>query len=256
MIERIREVPMQEYYDQIFRRKSFHRFTKPFRSLTAVQLAQIELCFSTVTPLVEDIRTLLRIVPISQTSCRQGEYALLLYSERKQGYAQNIGYIGEQLDLFLTKENIGACWYGMGRPKEREYEGLHFVCMLCIANQDGDSFRTKENSLNRLEIPEMWEGEGRGDLACVVRLAPSACNTQPWLVVQQGDVLLVHRVFRKRGIIPPSLVSYYQSIDIGIFLLFLELALEHATTKYCRTLYMEDQKDERSVLTARYILQK
>lgn len=224
--------------------------------MTAEQLAQIELYFSTVKPLVEDIRTLLRIVPINQTTCRQGEYALLVYSERKQGYLQNIGYIGEQLDLFLTKQNIGACWYGMGRPKEREYEGLYFVCMLCIAIQDEDCFRTKEAKLNRLEIQEIWEGEDQSDLACVVRLAPSACNTQPWLVVQQGDVLLVHRVFRKRGIIPPSLVPYYQSIDIGIFLLFLELALEHANTKYCRTLYRDDQKDERNVLTAQYILQK
>lgn len=250
------EVCMQSLYDQIIRRKSFHRFVKPFSNLTAEQLAQIELYFSIVEPLVEGIKTLLRIVPINQTTCRQGEYALLLYSEHKEGYLQNIGYIGEQLDLYLAKEHIGACWYGLGRPKVREYEGLRFVCMLCIANQDGDCFRTRETKLNRLEIQQIWEGEDPYNLAPVVRLAPSACNTQPWLVKQQGDVLLVYRAFRKRGIIPPSLVPYYQSIDIGIFLLFLELTLKEKGLKFTKTLASEVIRSEKMVLTATYTLHR
>lgn len=230
---------MTQLYEQLFRRKSFHRFTKPFKPLSTEQLDTVKQYFSLCEPLVEDIRTLLRIVPVGQTTCRQGEYALLLYSERKEGYLQNIGYLGEQLDLFLTKENIGACWYGMGKPKEREYEGLHFVCMLCIANQDEGSFRTKESLLNRLDAKEIWEGEDMHLLASVVRMAPSACNTQPWLVKEQDNTLSVHRVFRKRGIIPPFLVPYYQSIDIGIFLLFLELAMSHKQISFTRTLYWQ-----------------
>ena len=230
---------MTQLYEQIFRRKSFHRLTKPFKQLTTEQLAKIEQYISTCEPFVEDIRTLLRIVPVDQTTCRQGEYALLLYSERKEGYLQNIGYLGEQLDLYLTKENIGVCWYGMGRPKEREYEGLQFVCMLCIANQDEGSFRSKDSQLNRLDAKEIWEGEDTYSLASVVRLAPSACNTQPWLVKEQDNTLSVHRVFRKRGIIPPSLVPYYQSIDIGIFLLFLELAMKQKQIAFTRTPYWQ-----------------
>ena len=204
--------------------------------------------------MVEDLRTLLRIVPVGQTTCRQGEYALLLYSERRNGYLQNIGYLGEQLDLFLTKENIGACWYGMGKPKEREYEGLHFVCMLCIANQDEGCFRTKEAKLNRLDAKDIWEGEDAYHLAPVVRMAPSACNTQPWLVKEQDNTLSVHRVFRKRGIIPPSLVPYYQSIDIGIFLLFLEVAMEQAGLPYKRTLLLQEPVQKGPVLTATYLV--
>ena len=230
---------MTQLYEQLFRRKSFHRFAKPFKQLTAEQLDTVKLYFSTCEPLVEDLRTLLRIVPVGQTTCRQGEYALLLYSERRDGYLQNIGYLGEQLDLFLTKENIGVCWYGMGRAKEREYEGLHFVCMLCIANQEEGCFRTKEAKLNRLDAKDIWEVEDAYHLAPVVRMAPSACNTQPWLVKEQDNTLSVHRVFRKRGIIPPSLVPYYQSIDIGIFLLFLELAMSHKQISFTRTLYWQ-----------------
>lgn len=35
---------------------------------------------------------------------------LLFYSESKEGYLQNIGYLGEQIDLYLTSKNIGALW--------------------------------------------------------------------------------------------------------------------------------------------------
>ena len=230
---------MTQLYEQLFRRKSFHRFTKPFKQLSAEQLDTVKQYFSLCEPVVQNIRTLLRIVPVGQTTCRQGEYALLLYSERKDGYLQNIGYLGEQLELHLAKVNIGACWYGMGRPKGREYEGLHFVCMLYIANQDEGSFRTKDSLLNRLDAKEIWEGEDMHLLASVVRMAPSACNTQPWLVKEQDNTLSVHRVFRKRGIIPPSLVPYYQSIDIGIFLLFLELAMSNKQITFTRTLYWQ-----------------
>ncbi|MEA5027317.1 MAG: hypothetical protein VB056_00425 [Sphaerochaeta associata] len=82
---------MTQLYEQLFRRKSFHRFTKPFKQLSAEQLDTVKQYFSLCEPLVQDIRTLLRIVPVGQTTCRQGEYALLLYSERKDGYLQNIG---------------------------------------------------------------------------------------------------------------------------------------------------------------------
>lgn len=245
---------MTQRYEQLFRRKSFHRFTKPFKPLSTEQLDTVKQYFSLCEPLVQDIRTLLRIVPVGQTTCRQGEYALLLYSERKDGYLQNIGYLGEQLELHLAKENIGTCWYGMGKPKEREYEGLHFVCMLCIANQDEGSFRTKDSLLNRLEAKGIWEGEDMHLLASVVRMAPSACNTQPWLVKEQNNTLSVHRVFRKRGIIPPSLVPYYQSIDIGIFLLFLEVAMEQAGLPYKRTLLLQEPVHTGPVLTATYLV--
>jgi len=122
--------------------------------------------------------------------------------------------------------------------------------MLCIANQDGGCFRTKDSMLNRLDAKDIWEGEDPHSLSPVVRMAPSACNTQPWLVKQEGNLLDVYRIVRKRGIIPVSLVPYYQSIDIGIFLLFLELTMQHAHITYTRTLYFDDQQSKQ----AQYLL--
>ena len=46
----------------------------------------------------------------------------LLYSEKKDNYLQNIGYIGEQLDLYLVSKNIGTLWFGIGKVKEKQLD--------------------------------------------------------------------------------------------------------------------------------------
>ena len=62
--------------------------------------------FSKFKPLVEDINVKIKIVKDSTTCKRVQEYCILLYSEKKDNYLQNIGYLGEQLDLYLVSKNI------------------------------------------------------------------------------------------------------------------------------------------------------
>ena len=54
---------------------------------------------------------------------------------------RNIGYIGEQIDLYLASENIGALWFGIGRPQNIQRNGLDFVIMLVIAKMPEGKFR-------------------------------------------------------------------------------------------------------------------
>lgn len=56
-----------------------------------------------------------------------------MYNEKKEHYLQNIGYIGEQLDLYLALKNIGTLWFGIGKTEESRLEGLDFIIMLAIA---------------------------------------------------------------------------------------------------------------------------
>ena len=71
------------------------------------------------------------------------------------------------------------------------------------------------------------------DIANIVRFTPSACNTQPWIVEASNKELKVYRYRKegKRGIMPKDRVIYYNQIDIGIFMCFLELCLEHSFYK-------------------------
>jgi hypothetical protein len=222
----VQEETVNELYPMIFKRKSFHTF-RSGEPLKATDLQAIQERCSSLQPLVSTIRISFRIVPQSATTCPQGEYCILIYSEKKPLHLQNAGYLGEQLDLWLAAQNIGCCWYGMGKIEENSVDGLDFIIMLTIARQEEASFRKDYRKAKRKEIGEIWEGVELPEVASVVRYAPSACNTQPWKVTATDQTLHVERVGGRRGIMPAHVVPYYNRIDIGIFLLFLDLCLAH-----------------------------
>lgn len=243
-------------YDMIFKRKSFHLFRNiGSEKITEEELKDIENKFINITPLVKDIKVKMKIVKDS-TTCRRGqEYSILLYSEKKENYLQNIGYIGEQLDLYLVSKNIGTLWFGIGRPEEQELDGLNFVIMIAIAKVDLETKFRKDMYLSkRKELSEIWNGNYYLDIANIVRFAPSSCNTQPWIVDSSKNELRVYRYTKegKRGIMPMNMVKYYNQIDIGIFLCFMDLCLNKNNIKYERTLYMEENSGSEKNLTATY----
>ena len=243
-------------YDMIFKRKSFHLFRNiGNEKITEDEIKNIENEFNTFKPLVEGIKVKMKIVKDS-TTCRRGqEYCILLYSEKKDNYLQNIGYIGEQLDLYLVSKNIGTLWFGIGKVEEKQLDGLDFVIMIAIAKVDQDNkFRKNMYKSKRKELSEIWNGNDYLDIANIVRFAPSACNTQPWIVDSKEDELKVYRYKKpgKRGIMPVDKVIYYNQIDIGIFLCFLELCLNKNNIKFDRTLYIEENTQNEKNLTAIY----
>ena len=245
-----------ELYDMIFKRKSFHLFRNIGKEhITNDELKNIEEYFSKLKPLVDDIKVKIKIVKEGAT-CRRGqEYCILFYSEKKENYLQNIGYLGEQLDLYLVSKNIGTLWFGIGKVDEKQYDGLDYVIMIAIAKVDSaEKFRKDMYKSKRKELQEIWNGENYLNIANIVRFAPSACNTQPWIVESSEKKLKVYRYRKqgKRGIMPKDKVIYYNQIDIGIFLCFLELCLKKNNIDYNRNLYIEENHEEEKNLTATY----
>ena len=243
-------------YDMIFKRKSFHLFRNIGNEhITEDELKEIENESNNFKPLVEDIKVKIKIVKDSTTCKRGQEYCILLYSEKKDNYLQNIGYIGEQLDLYLVSKNIGTLWFGIGKVEEKQLDGLDFVIMIAIAKIDDETkFRKDMYKSKRKELSEIWDGDYYLDIANIVRFTPSACNTQPWLVESSEKELKVYRYRKpgKRGIMPVDMVKHYNQIDIGIFLCFVELCLNKNNIKFERTLYIEENVDNEKNLTATY----
>ena len=243
-------------YEMIFKRKSFHLFRNVGEeSITQKELDDIENEFTKLKPLYDDIKVKIKIVKDS-TSCHRGqEYSILFYSEKKDNYLQNIGYIGEQLDLYLVSKNIGTLWFGIGKVKEKVFDGLDFVIMIAIKKIDSPTkFRKDMFKSKRKEISEIWEGNKYKNIANIVRFAPSACNTQPWKVIEKNNKLEVYRYRKegKRGIMPKKMVIYYNQIDMGIFLCFLELCLDRNNITYTRELFYEESSDYENNLLAIY----
>ena len=149
----------KELYSMIFKRKSFHIF-RDIASINPAELKSIEDKYNTFTPLIDGIKTAIRVVPADKTTCKRGqEYCILLYSEKKENYLQNIGYIGEQLDLYLASLGIGALWFGIGKPDEQNYNGLDYVIMIAIAKVANDKFRKDMFKSKRKPLDEIWNGE-------------------------------------------------------------------------------------------------
>ncbi|NCB94129.1 MAG: nitroreductase [Clostridia bacterium] len=241
-------------YRQIFKRKSFHIF-KNTGKLADEDIEKLEIFIQSVEPLDPQIRTKICIVPESETTCRRGaEYCILFYSETKDEYLKNIGYMGEQIDLYLASEDIGALWFGIGKPKNMLLDGLDYVIMLSIAKMSEDKFRKDMFKSKRKPVDEIWIGETM-NVAEIVRFAPSACNTQPWMFENTGKELLIYRYKKpgKRGIMPVDKVSYYNKIDMGIFLCMLEICLEHEGILFERALLADasDNSAEKTFI-ARY----
>ena len=243
-------------YDMIFKRKSFHLFRNIGNEhITDEEIKDIEEQFTKFSPLVEDIKVKIKIVKEGAT-CRRGqEYCILFYSEKKDNYLQNIGYLGEQLDLYLVSKNIGTLWFGIGKVEEKQLDGLDFVIMIAIAKVDSeDKFRKDMYKSKRKELKDIWYGDGFLDIANIVRFAPSACNTQPWIVEEANNELKVYRYRKegKRGIMPKDMVIYYNQIDIGIFLCFLELCLNKNSIEYKRDVFVEENHENEKNLIAKY----
>lgn len=223
-------------YSMIFKRKSFHVF-KPNRSLQSEELEMVKKLFQKLIPLIPDIRTEIKIVPKEKTSCKRGEYCILFYSEKKEHYLKNIGYLGAQLDLWLTYHDIGVCWYGAGKTECSCEKKMDFVIMMAIQKVSKDQFRKDMFRSKRKPVSMIWQGEDYHSIANIVRFAPSSCNLQPWYVISEGKRLNVYRIpSNKRGIMPADKVTYYQEIDIGIFLCYLDICLDHEGAAFIKEL--------------------
>ncbi|MDO4500534.1 MAG: nitroreductase family protein [Erysipelotrichaceae bacterium] len=245
-------------YETIYKRKSFHLFRNTGdEKISEDELNDIYEIYEKLNPLYPEIKTSIRIVK-DDNNCKRGqEYCVLFYSEKKDGYLQNIGYFGEQLELNLVSKNIGTLWFGIGKVEEECFNGLDFVIMMAIKKIDDESkFRKDMFKSKRKELSEIWKGELIPGLSEIVRFAPSACNSQPWYVENDDDVLRVYRYKKegKRGIMPALKVDYYNQIDIGIFLCFIYLCLKKIDIRYERINFNDKKLSEELFLNAEYKL--
>ena len=247
------------FYEMIFKRKSFHIFRNVGdEKITQDEIDEIKRVYKGFDPLHPGIKTDIRIVPSEETTCGRGEeYCILMYSENKDGYLQNIGYLGEQLDLYLVSKNIGSLWFGIGKTEEKPCSGMEFVIMIAIRKiSDEKKYRKDMFKSKRKATYEIWEGEQLPGITDIVRFAPSACNSQPWFVKSTDNELSVYRYKKegKRGIMPADKVSYYNRIDIGVFLCFLDICLDRNGICCEKTLYSDEGGDNEFTLNAKYKL--
>jgi len=198
--------------EMIFKRKSCRSFTgKP------VDAGMIEKILSfDLKPLCPEIKVRMDIVSRDKVKCLcpwTTPQLIAVYSEEREGYLENIGFLFQQMDLYLQTLGLGVCWLGMGRmnPKTtHNVEGMKFVIMLAFGYPKGDPLRHDLKGFKRKPMERITDkSDPRLEPA---RLAPSAVNSQPWYFTHEGDT--IHVWCSKKG----------SPLDTGIALAHLYVA--------------------------------
>jgi len=222
--------------DAIYKRKSVRKYD--MTPLDEGTLNAVREFLANIKPLYDDIKTVLYIQEgstvrgifgLEKTTIAAPHY-IVAKSEAKGNYIENIGYMLQFVDLFLSANGLGSCWLGMTKPKKDNSDGLEFVITLCFGKPIGspyrerDAFRRKDvNSFSKVESFTLLPDTNA--FLESVRLAPSAMNSQPWYVELNDNGIDIYRV--KTGMFKQLItLDKMNQVDIGIFTAICELAAE------------------------------
>ncbi len=242
---------MKSYYEMIFKRRSIRKFNANL-SISEDLMKTIKDKIKTLIPLDSSIRTAFKIVKREETTAKFGEYCILFYSENHPLKLLNAGYMLEQMDLFFTSLSMGACWYGIARTKEKKLDGLDYVIMIAFGKVSSTELRSDISQFNRKKPMEIWQGEFNQKIIDAAILAPSACNSQPWRVQSNPKLITIHRKKNVKTIMTPRIRSYFNMIDMGIFLCFIDILLDYYHIVYTREISTEFNTDTDFVKIAEY----
>ena len=202
-------------HEMIYHRKSCRSFTgKPVDAEEIEKILSLEM-----KPLYPEIKVRMDIVSRNKVKCIcpwTTPQLITVYSEETEGYLENIGFLFQQMELYLQTLGLGVCWLGMGRmnPKTtaEEVDGMKFVIMLSFGMPKGNHLRHDMKSFKRRSLEQIADrADPRLEPA---RLAPSAVNSQPWFFSHEGDT--IHVYCAKKG----------SRLNIGIALAHLYVANE------------------------------
>ena len=212
-----------EMKDAIVARRSVRTYTRePLRASVYDGLADF---ISALTPLHDDIPVDIEICGREEFDsefyrtwlCRANDFVVLRSAANAQGYLQNVGFIGEQIVLWLTHKGLGTGWFGMVRPKRPPARGeLPYVITVQFGRSDNAPFRRLPEEAPRKKLHELLLNKiSRPEFLPLIdagRLAPSAVNYQPVRYYSDNDALYICRV-------SPPLRSHsldkWQQIDVG-----------------------------------------
>lgn len=219
-----------ELYSTIFKRKSIRKFD--LSSLDDKTLAEISNYLNSLIPIYKDIKTEFKIVGpdmVKRRMMRRAPHYIAAFSELKEGYLTNIGFMLQHVDLFLSRNGIGSCWQGIPSPTNDllSSSNLNFVIFLVLGRPKDPQLLHRKNitGFKRKFLREITDISGLNELLETARIGPSAFNRQPWFF--RGTESLIHAYALNSGFLRSLMAKKYPPIDVGIALCHLKIAAEH-----------------------------
>ena len=204
--------------ETIYKRKSIRKYLN--KDLPINLINQIQECIKSIKPLYENIKVKFEIVDKSQIKSIFPwitQKVIVAYSEDKDGNYENIGFIMQQLDLYLQSIGLGTCWLGLGTLNDKlnieNKENFKFIIMMTIGYPN-EELRNDVSDFKRKSLDKISDIlDNRLEPA---RLAPSSINNQPWYFVHDENI--IHTYCAYRNIFTRRSLEKLLRIDTGIAL--------------------------------------
>lgn len=207
--------------EMIYKRKSVRRYTD--EPVSGDVIEKINGFIAAAKPLCPEIRCRAEVVAREDMHCVMPlawipPQSIVIYSDEKEGWLENIGFIFQQLDLYMQDIGLGTCWLGLGRPDKgvaRGYDDLKFAMMIAFG-YPAEPLRNDISQFKRKTLAEIADVEDKR-LECA-RIAPSSVNSQPWYFTHDGEVI---HAYRALGLFRALSLGEMNRIDMGIALAHL-----------------------------------
>jgi nitroreductase len=206
--------------EAIYKRKSIRKYQPD--TLDKETLQELQNYFTKIKPLYCDIKVTFNIVDkasVKGLACLYSPHYIIVTSENKKGYLANVGFMLQQVDLYLSSIGLGGCWLGMASPKEKPTGDMEFVIVFAFGKPAESLYRELED-FKRKSIDKISDTADK----CleVMRLAPSAMNLQHYYFVTEGNI--IHVYCAKAGLLTLKRLAKMREIDVGIALAHLYVA--------------------------------
>ncbi len=213
----------------IYKRQSTRSYMST--SLDQKTLEEIKNFGEQAKPLNSDIKVTFKIVgpeSIKSILAWRSPYYIAIFSEEKNNYLNNIGFIFQQFDLYLQSIGLASCWVGIGKfsgagQKDVFQDAividndLKFIILLAFGSAKDNHGERSIEQFKRKTLVEISDyPDERLEAA---RLAPSAMNSQPWYFSHDNNIIHVYSI--NQNIAKRIVLSYMNKIDIGIALAHL-----------------------------------
>jgi len=215
-------------YEAIVKRKSIREYD--LTPLDGHTLAEIMAHMSALKPMYDDIKIEMKLVSqkdVKGLFLAKAPHYLSVFSETKDGYLTNVGFVLQQMDLFLSANGIGSCWQGMPKPTKEILNSskLEFVILLAFGKPKERLHRESVSEFRRKPLGEMTDIKGADELLEPVRLAPSAMNRQQWFFTGNAGTLHAYRA--KSSFLTAFMFEKVSKVSVGIAICHLWIAAKH-----------------------------
>ena len=199
--------------DIIYVRKSCRKYSD--EEIIDDEFRQIGQFISSAKALNDNIDFDYEILTKNQVNIRtpwSAPYYFAFYSQKRDNYMENIGFIFQQVSLYLHTMGIGSCWVGMARPKVKKD---NFIITMSFGKSDDITREiTKFKRKDKSKFADYDDEKLKP-----AYYAPSAVNSQPWYFTHSDEGFDLYQV--RQNVVKRKILGGWNPIDVGICLAHL-----------------------------------